>query len=271
MRKNTLSKTQKKKQTTEKLKPHFEQILILIYKFRFLNRIQIQSIFNHKKFSRIIIWLNYLTDKKCLIRYYSPEFAGRPAYYSLGTKGRKYFLKNKDIQGIQHRLLDRVWVEHTYTYRFKNHCMFLGDVYISLIRLTRSAKAKLDFYTKTDLTGMRYFVRPAPDSYFSIKDTKDITKRYFLDIFEPYPNDDELYKRSRQYLYYFKKEHWQDNTGKPFPEIIIICSENKTKNYFNKIIGKMLEKENVDILFYLSTKDEIKLQGLNRKVLHKVE
>ena len=40
------------------------EILTLLYRFRFLNRSQIQKLLNHKKISRINIWLKDLADKK---------------------------------------------------------------------------------------------------------------------------------------------------------------------------------------------------------------
>lgn len=260
-----------KTQPLEKLKPNLKYLLILIYKYRFLNRIQIQTLLNHKHFNRVIIWLNELTKKKYLKRYYSQKFAGSPAFYSLGTKGRKYFKEHEEIKDIKISLLDRVWAESNYTYKFKKHCMFVCDIYLSLVMLTKQAEAKLNFYTKTDLYKMKYLIHPEPDAYFSIEDKKGITKRYFLDIFDEYPNWEDIKKRIMRYVYYCKKQYWQDNTNNPFPEIIFICPNNTVKNSLNNFIAKMLENQRVEIVFYISTWDEIKNQGMKRQILHKVK
>lgn len=264
-------KTLTKNKALEKLKPHFELILILLYKFRFLNRTQIQILLNHKHFNRIIVWLNYLTEEKYIKRYYSQKFAGVPAYYSLGTKGRKYFREHVKIKDIKLHLLDRVWTEHSNSFKFKKHWMFLTDMYISLLSLTTKAEAKLTFYSKVDLSGMKYLIRPEPDGYFSIQDKNGITKRYFLDIFDEYPNWNDITKRINRYFYYYKKKYWQDHTGKSFPEIIFVCPNNTVKNSINKYTSKILENQQVNIIFYLSTWEEIQKQGINRQVLHKIE
>lgn len=253
----------------KKLKPKLEKILLLIYKFRFLNRNQIQTLLNHKHHNRINTWLNQLTVEKYLKRYYSTKFAGEPAYYSLGTVGRKYFKERKDIKGIKEPLLDRVWQEYDNSLQFKRSCMLLADIYISLTKLAKESNAKLGFYTKVDLYGMRYMVRPEPSGYFSIEDSKGTTKRYFLDIFD-YFNTKDHYLRIEKYLYYFQKRYWQDNTDKPFPEIILVCPNKGSKSYFEKTIRGKLEEKDLEMAFYLSTWDEVRQQGMTRQVLHKV-
>lgn len=252
-----------------KLKPRLEEILILIYKFRFLNRHQIQTLLNHKTFNRIIIWLNELTDKKYLKKYSDPKNITISSIYSLGTAGRKHFLENNQ-QNIQLHLLDRVWKEERYTQTFRAHCLILADIYLSLLTLVKKSSAKLNFYTKTDLTDMKYLIREEPDSYFSITEQNGLTKRYFLDIFNPYLKYDYLIKRVKQYSYYYSKNYWQDNNKTPFPEIIFVCCDYKTKNNLIKIIQREL-KHQENLIFYLTTVEEIKHQGLTRKVLQKVE
>ena len=68
----------------EKLKTQIEKILILIYQYRFLNRLQIQTLLTHKYKNRINIWLKYLTKEKYLVRDYVKKFPEEPAVYSLG-------------------------------------------------------------------------------------------------------------------------------------------------------------------------------------------
>ncbi len=253
-----------------KLKPHLEQILILIYRLRFLNTKQIQTLLNHKFASRIITWLNNLTKQKYLKRYYSTKFDREPAFYSLGTVGRKYFKVHNESVGIKEPLLDRVWQEHKNSLQFKRNSMLLGDIYISLINLTKTASAKLGFYTKVDLFGMKYMIHPEPFCYFSIEDTNKAVKRYFLDIFDYFVPDD-LYKRINKYMYYFEKRFWQDNTDKPFPEIILICPNKASKTFLEKTIAGRLKEKDLPMGFYLSSWEEITQYGICRQVLHKVE
>ncbi len=82
------------KTTNKKLKPQTEKILILIYQYRFLNRLQIQTILNHKHKNRIIIWLNYKTSEKYLIKEYTKKFPEELAVYSLGIKLLRSLIEN---------------------------------------------------------------------------------------------------------------------------------------------------------------------------------
>lgn len=257
-----------------KLKSQQINILILIYKFRFLNRSHIQTLLNHKQRNKVILWLNELTEHKYIRRYYSQKFAGEPAAYSLGLYGRKYLKDNQsNLKDINVSLLDRVWRENTCSQKFKKHCMFLADIYISLLKLIKNIddrKGKLNFFTKTDLKGVQYIILPEPDAFFSLEDNTGLVKRYFLDIFDDLPPRMVLRKRIKQYFNYYEKEYWQDNMKQDFPEIIIICPDTTSKNYLNHFIKKILEERTNDISFYLALREDIRQKGLNSQVLNKV-
>lgn len=246
-----------------------DDIFNYLYRFRFLHRIHIQHLLHHKHFNRIIIWLNELTESGHIKRYYNPKTVTIPATYSLGLKGRKYMKDNPKFKNIKPELLDRVWREPTLSTQFRNHCLFVADIYLSLVSLTNTTKAKLNFYTKVDLHDIQYLILPFPDAYFSIKEVNGRTKRYFLDIFDEQPPKNVLYKRVKQYFEYYENEYWQDHTSKPFPEIIFICPDERSKNYLFKKIRKKLEDQS-ELNFYLSTKELIKTKGLTRDTLLKV-
>ncbi len=250
-----------------------DEILNFIYRFRFLNRKHIQSLLNHKQFNRIIVWLNKLTKDKYIRRYYDPKTVTVPAIYSLGLKGRKYIkdnLKNPHFKEIKEPLLDRVWREYQLSPQFRTHCMFVTDIYLSLVLLTHKTGAKLNFRTQTDIYGMKYLILPNPDAYFSITEKNGKNKSFFLDIFEELPPRPELRKRIRQYFDYYDKEYWQNHSKVEFPNIIFVAPENRSKNYLFKQIQKKLEDES-DLNFFLSTWEEIKTKGLGREALQKVE
>ncbi len=256
--------------TPPKLNPRLEEILLLIYRFRFLTTSQIQILLNHKYHSRVNLWLNQLTARNYLKRYYNLKFAGEPALYSLGTAGRKYFKTHKEINRIKLSLLDRVWTEYRNSSQFKRNCLLLADIYISLLSLANKAKAKLGFYSKVDLFGMKFMVLPEPSCYFSLEDQNGVTKRYFLDIFDYFVPKD-LFKRIKKYLYYFEKRYWQDHTDKTFPEIILVCPNKAARTYLEKTIRGNLEDKDYSLTFYLALTEDIQQKGLNRQVLQKVE
>lgn len=266
------------KQTTRTIQPNrlkkrLEEILILIYRFRFLSRPQIQKLLNHKSHTKIFLWLNYLTINNYIKRYYSKKFAGKPAIYSLGTNGRRYFKDFPQIKDINIPLLDRVWEENDYSSTFKKHCMFLTDFYISLSDLVKKVdrgRGRLYFFTKTDLKGVQYLIEKEPDAFFTIEDRNKNAQRYFLEIVDEFTPKRKWQYRISQYLEYFNNGLWQKNMKLLFPEIIIVCPNGYYKRRHKEFIKEHLNKVTSEISFYLTTKEEIQYQGMNSNILHKV-
>lgn len=246
-----------------------EEILLHLYQFRFLTRKQIQSLLNHKHPTRIIDWLNKLTDGGYIRRYYNPSFVTKPAVYSLGLKGRAY-LKKHPVKGIKIPLLDRVWREPKLSKQFRCHCLFIADCCLSLTELVKTTGAKLHFYTKTGLYNLKHLIIPNPDAYFSIKEIKGQKKGYFLDVFDDLPVRMILRKRVRQYCQYYEDGDWQDYNHNPFPAIILICPDSRSFNYLNRYIKTMIEEE-PGLSFYLALRADVKTRGLIKGILHKVE
>lgn len=245
-----------------------DEILHHLYTFRFLTRNQLQTLLGHKHFNRIIIWLNELSNTGYIRKYYNPKTVTVPAIYSLGLKGRTY-LKQKQLPEIDIAQLDRVWREPNLSKQFRDHCFFLADCYLSLLELSKTSNAKLHFYTKTKLHGMQYLILPHPDAYIAIEEASGEIQRYFMDILDEMPPRMLLRKRVKQYIEYFEDEIWQEQTGKAFPKIILICPDERSKNYLHRFIQSVLE-DIEEMEFYLSTRELVKEKGLNRNILMKV-
>lgn len=274
MTKQSTDKLSQPKPLLEKLNPYLEQILILIYKFRYLSRPQIQKLMNHKYHSNIYSWLNFLTQNKYLIKYIKKGFNTESAYYSLGTMGRKYLLSHKEIEDINYSLLDRVWSEKGNSESFKKHCMFLVDAYLSLLELIKSVDnglGKLKFFSNTDLQGVEHMIYPLPDAYFYIEDKDRNVKRYFLDVFYDYTRWNDMEKRVRQYLRYYDKQTWQLHMKMDYPEIILVCPKTISMKNLEGYIKDRYKEKGEFVVFHLSTKDEIQHQGIRADTLHRVK
>lgn len=260
-----------RKSKLPKLKQLFVEILVLLYRFRYLNRHHLQTLLHYKSRPHFIEILDKLVDENYLRRYYSKTFAGEASVYSLGLMGRRYLKEHRELKNIQDSLLNRIYKERTLTKKFKKHCMFLADIYLFLLEFAKNKNSELSFYTKTDLHGINYFLHPEPDAYFAIKRKKKI-KRYFLDICDELPPRMVMRKRIKQYVKYFKSNNWQRNKKADFPEIIIVSTDVSYSNYLNKFIKEHTkEKRAEEMQFFLTTWGEIQHQGIKREVLHPVE
>lgn len=244
------------------------EILHLLYRFRYLNRLQIQTLLNHKNHRRIHPWLNTLTELKFIIRSFDKKLAASSAVYSLDTGGRKYLRDNTKREDINRAVLAKGWRDKKYSHKFQEHCLFLADIYFSLLEFCAEGQSVLKFHTKNDLYGMEGIISPGPDAYFSIKDSDGGIIRYFLEIFDDVPSV-ALRKRVKQYLAYYESDEWQDSTNTDFPVIVLICPNNKAKGHLYYFIKNKLG-EDKEPVFYLAIKDDVLSKGLCKETLKKV-
>lgn len=230
------------------------EILILLYRFRFLNRIQIQTILNHKDYRRINAWLKDLTNKKIIDRFYSKKLKEntKPAIYFLITKSKEIL---KDNPKINEKLLKRAYREKYRSQRFISHHIFLADFYLNLLKNIKDEK--LYFFTKTDLSVHYYLPYKRPDAYIA-RGNKKITKRYFLETIDEGTPRFILRSLIDKYIEYYFTYKWQEKTHHAFPVILIICPNEDIKEYLKKYINQVLEEEpEAELNIYLSDREKI--------------
>lgn len=244
-------------------------ILLLLYRFRFLDRLDFQTHFHHKTPRRINSWLKELSEQQYIGRIYSRGFKEnvKPAIYYLNTKSR-LLLKNK--KGIDNTLINRIYREKKRSKTFIEHCQLVAKIYFYLSSLAEKSHAKLHFYTKTDLSGFDYLLDPLPDAYIAIEENGN-TKRYFIEIFDERKPRFILRKRIEQYFEYSDSREWEETTKHPFPAIIFICPNQFIKDFLLRYLKSLSEEQESDISVYLGLKSEIQQSGLSKEVLKKVE
>lgn len=245
----------------KKLKDRQKEIVDYILRYRYISRPQIQTLLHHKSRDNVLEWLNDLTDKGYLFRFYSKEFAGKPSEYCL-DKGSILYLREN---GVSERILKRIYTEKTNSQTFREHCKLILTIFLSLEELVAKTEAALSFNTKDDLHNVKYLPFPHPDCYFAITEKTGRIKRYFLDAFD---DSSFMKKRTYQYVNYFKKRYWQKHTTKSFPEIILICKTDKDKKNLCNFIQKKFKTNSPD--FYQSTWIGVIKQGMNKQTLEKI-
>ncbi|HUS59843.1 MAG TPA: replication-relaxation family protein [Nevskiaceae bacterium] len=256
---------------TKKLTSKQTEILILLHRFRFLNRRHLQKFLNHKDHRRINLWLKDLTENKYLGRIYSRKLGEniQPAIYYLKSKAAGVLKKQPDINKS---LLNRIYRENLRSRKFINHSLFLADIYFHLENLCLANKAKLHFFNRTDLAKHDYLPEPLPDLYFVIEEPQGETKRYFLEMFVRKTPRYALRHRIFRFFNYYSSNVWEINTHHPFPTILLVCPDRYMQGYLNKFIQEQSEEEdNDEIQFYLTTVRKIKKEGIGKKVWMGIE
>jgi hypothetical protein len=236
--------------TTNNLTKKQLEILILLYRFRFLNRSHIQKLLNHKQISQINIWLKNLYDKKIIGRNYSNKLGDniKPAIYYLATKSKNHLTVQLEEDD---KLMKRIYGEKNRSKNFINHCLLSADFYLDLKKSSESEE--IFFYTKIDLINHDYLPSNHPDAYVATKKNKRI-KRYFFEIIDEGTPRFIIRSKIKQYLEYYNDNTWQEVTNHPFPKILILCPNDLIKKYLHSFIPRiMIEENQEEINFYLST------------------
>jgi hypothetical protein len=251
--------------------PKQETIINYIYQFRFLNRIQIQTLMHHKDYKRINAWLKELTEANFLGRIYSKKLLEntKPAIYYLSGKGIKLIHEKHKIPKEQ---LKKYYEDKNRSQRFMDHCLFLAEFY--LIYLSQKDPTNtVKFFTKAQLTDYEYFPHPLPDGYIAIESKeKTNIKRYFLEVFDEGIPRFALKARMKQYISYADEGEWEVNTDtSPFPIILLVCPTEQMKKYLHRYIPKLLEEKYVTMRFYLSTRDAIRTQDIEKGAWEEME
>ena len=136
-----------------------EQIVDLVFKFRFINRHQIQKILNHKDPKRINVWLKDLVEKGYLGRIYSHKLLEntKPAIYYLNNNGILFIKNTKGGEYGNHEELEQKYIKKFYQDKnaseiFINHSIFVCQIYIQLKELEKTKKnTEYCILTKTEM------------------------------------------------------------------------------------------------------------------------
>lgn len=259
------------------ISPKQKEIIELIYKFRFIDRAQIQTILNHKDHKRINVWLKDLVAKRYLFRIYERKipFNIRPAIYYLAQNG---------VRDVGNHNLYR---EKYRSEKFKNRSLLIVNLYIDLLQKTRSLEALNFFQTKQNMWQYEKIIKPYPDVVFSLnkepldileylnkkkklkpkrKGKKDIL--FFLEIIEEGVPRYYLRYRVKKYI-----EYYDMDKSATRPTILFSLPNEQTKKFMHRFIRKTLDETlfEPNIKFYLTLTDWLQNKGILGEIWQRVK
>lgn len=243
--------------------PHITQrqqdILLLLYRFRFLNRSQIQSLLHHKNTKSINTWLKDLTDKKYTNRIINDlaKIHNTPAIYYLSLNGIK-FLKTQSSCKTQY--ITKLYKEKTRSEQFINRCLFIADIYLYLTNKYGNS-SHFVFYTQSDYTPYSLIKEIFPHFVFHKAEGQPL---FVAEIFSGITPRFALRKRITNYMEFFTQKAWIKKE-KP-PNILLICPDNKMKKFVVKFTKETIEEETTEINFFVTTADLITKQTVEGQI-----
>lgn len=246
-----------------------KQILLFLYKFRFLTTHHFQKLLNHKNPKRIQLWLKDLKNKQYITHLAIQNTftdKNKPYVYHLATKAR-HILKNDASCDLP--VLERIYKEKKRKESFINHCLTLADVYL-FFAAQKELNEELYFFTETDLVDYEHLPDPLPSVYIAVKSKED-TRRYFLELFYPYATAGVLRYRFRAYLKYASSGTWEANeSDKPFPKVLFICPSKRLKNHLSFYAMGVYKKSYEERINLFVTTETMLLHGDGGNIWEKV-
>ncbi|MCL5411056.1 MAG: replication-relaxation family protein [Patescibacteria group bacterium] len=259
-----------------------QEILTLLYKYRFLNRIQIQTFLNHKYHKRINDWLKDLNQKEYINRIYSTNFGEntKPAIYYIGLNGIRY-LKTQDdcsLEVLQKRYRDKDRSES-----FIDQCILVGDIVLQLKECAQKSKEEGEYElayfvaTATDIANPEYrfnfLSEIKPDLLMKRQKTKKSSKRtkslcFLFLVLPPTLPRYSIRKRVKDIIRLYYEGDWEATEELPFPSIMIICPTLSTLIYTKRMTRKLLEDEDnpEDLQIQFTTIEKAKKEGVTGKI-----
>ena len=270
-----------------------QAILKLLYRFRFLNRIQIQTFLGHKDPKTINMWLRDLRAKGHVEWIYSTHFAEKtkPAIYYLALSGVRYLRKlittdeDDETQPIYPpEELRKRYKEPTRSQTYIDRCTLIADCCLALRQqLTKTT----GYYYQTEadylLESSYYhfildseFMRPnfifCKDKYDQQGKEEKTLESYILEIFDPTLPRYRIKKRLGDYVNYLDEEDyaWQEKTDtEKLPILLFVCPRTSDLIYAKRRTRKLIadawgykddDEERPRIRF--TTTDKLKQSGL---------
>jgi hypothetical protein len=244
-----------------------QAILQLLYRYRFLNRIQIQTLMHHKDYKTINVWLKDLREKEFVTWIYSTDFMekSKPAVYYLGINGIR-FLKTTDEYPLGE--LRKRYREDERSESFIVRSKLIADSCI-VLEAKSSEKTRYAWHTQADYAdpGSDYhFLAEAdgiqPQLHYTEQQKGNIM-HYLLEVIDPALPQHRLRKRLKNYVNYMADEDWEGDADEPLI-VRLVLPTTYLLIYAKRAIRKMLEdvwdEDNVDI--WLTTMDKLKKHGL---------
>lgn len=229
--------------TQRRLTNRQQEILKLLYSYRFLTRTQLQALLHHKDHKHINTWLKYLRDNNYIAWIYSTDYVGRtkPAVYYLAINGIRY-LRNCTITD-EHGAAVATYPTEELNKRYReaargqayiDRCLAVADWAIEAAHLPDGTNYHV--VTEADYrVGGPYnfladcgYVRPQLVLRKQLcfpSGRKRPAVTYLLEVCQRTLPRSQVLFRARQYVRFFETREWEgaDETRDPEPGVLFVC------------------------------------------------
>ena len=236
--------------TTTKHRPlnsHQLQLLITLYKFRFVTA-QLIASSQGAKYTRVILArLKILVDQEYIGQNYDKSYKiiGKPATYYLLPKGIQILRQQKFADP---NVLKRIYYDKNAD---DTHIIHRLNVFKAYVTIKQKNPKVFQFYSKSELASWKHIPKDLTDAYlkknegisatglFAAKPDEPEPSAYFLSYYEASMPYWRIRSSIRRYIAYAESEKWQKATKNDFPTVLIVC-ETKA---LERRVQKLAERE----------------------------
>lgn len=216
------------------------KLLSLVFKFRFVSS-ELLARYLSRDRSTIYERLAVLVRQGYLVKNYdnSYKLAGKPASYSLATKGVRTLLQSE--LKISRAGLRNMYRNETVTPEYRDHCLIVFAVVISLKQQYSDTFA---IYSKNELAGDDTFPKTKPDLYLRGKGTA-ARPDYMLDVFDDAADFMTRRKRLKALMEHENSGDWEVGYGN-YPNLLFVVANDKIQQWFMKEVEYYYNRSYID-------------------------
>jgi hypothetical protein len=264
--------------TLPKLTNKQQEILKLLYRYRFLDRIQIQNFLKHTEKRRSSRWLKDLREKHYIEWIYNANDLAekaKPAIYYLSLNGIRYL---RELDDYPPEELRKRYTEGSRQRAFIDRCLLLADCCINLE--AKSVKGKeYSYELRSDYidpdSDYHFLEELKPHACFVREEDAEETN-FLFEVFDSTFPRYRLRKRLKDYINYLDRAEWEDETGDDEPPTIELAFQLKAdliyaKRRIRKLLADLYDDaipEEIHIRF--TTVKQIKEHGVTGRIWEKL-
>lgn len=247
------------------------EIIQLLYRYRFLNRNQIQLFLGHKDKRRIISWLKDLRDNQYIDWHYDPtDFIAKsqPAIYFLALGGIRLLRERGGYSGEE---LRKRYRDKDRTQGYIDQCQLAADCCLAL-QAKSSGSLRYEWALPADIIGpggsFGFLAELKPHLYFT-KYHGDTTTSYVMEVIESTLPHYQLRKRIKDYISLLSYD--LDDEQSPAPIALFACPDTATLIYIKRRIRQVLAQEDgTGLTLRVTTRDKLAANGLTGMIWEEV-
>jgi protein involved in plasmid replication-relaxation len=253
--------------TLQPITPKQQQIITLLYQYRFLNRLHIQALLKHKDKQRIIIWLKDLREKEYIDWHYDKSSLitkNQPAVYYITLNGIRYL---RSLDGYPIAELRKRYKESTRKQTYIDRCLLMADCSIALMAKSNSQHEYVVSLSPgyAEDTDAHQDVRDINPHLYFIKAQGATITRYLLEYFvEPLPRY-QLRKRLKEYIEYATNDDDADSLI-----VLFVCATVSELMYIKRRVRIMIDDDGRELRIRLTTLDKLEASGITSTIWEEV-